>query len=124
VLRCVLLKFLHGPAGASGEFRFDQQVKKVRHEDPANQEKFHLCAKLPKDLKEHVPKPRAVHCASPAVALEAANPMTFDEEAEKFQDNAAYAKWSAVKAKAIVDMVRRLDEVPDVRALTALFTSQ
>jgi len=53
-----------------------------------------------------------------------ANPMTFDEVAEKFQDNAAFAKWPAAKAKAIVDMVRRLEEVPDVRALTSLCTSQ
>ncbi len=49
-----------------------------------------------------------------------ANPMTFDEVAEKFQDTAAYSKWPQAKAKAIIDTVRRLEDVPDVRALTAL----
>jgi 2-methylcitrate dehydratase PrpD len=52
-----------------------------------------------------------------------ANPMTFDEVAEKFQDNLAFAKWPSAKAKAIVDMVRRLEEMPDIRALTTLCSS-
>jgi 2-methylcitrate dehydratase PrpD len=49
-----------------------------------------------------------------------ANPMTFDEVAAKFEDCAAFAKWPAAKAKGIIKTVRRLEDVPDVRALAAL----
>jgi 2-methylcitrate dehydratase PrpD len=49
-----------------------------------------------------------------------ANPMSFAEEAEKFMDCCAYAKWPADKARAIVEMVRGIERVGDVRALTRL----
>ena len=48
------------------------------------------------------------------------NPMTYDEVAAKFLDCATFAKWPAGKAKAIVGLVRGLEKVTDVRALTAL----
>jgi 2-methylcitrate dehydratase PrpD len=47
-------------------------------------------------------------------------PMSYDEVAAKFLDCAAFAKWPDSKAKAIVETVRRLDELADVRRLTAL----
>jgi hypothetical protein len=46
--------------------------------------------------------------------------MSYDEVAAKFLDCAAFAKWSGDKAKAVVSMVRSLEGLPDVRALTAL----
>ena len=49
-----------------------------------------------------------------------ANPMSYDEVAAKFLDCAAFAKWPGERAKAIVSMVRGLEGVKDVRALTAL----
>jgi 2-methylcitrate dehydratase PrpD len=49
-----------------------------------------------------------------------ANPMSYDEVAAKFMDCATYTKWPESKSKAIVAMVRRLEETPDVRALTKL----
>jgi 2-methylcitrate dehydratase PrpD len=52
-----------------------------------------------------------------------ADPMTYDDVAEKFLDAAAFAKWPHPKAIAIVDLVRKLEEVSDVRALTALCAS-
>ena len=52
-----------------------------------------------------------------------ANPMSFDEVAAKFMDCAGYAKWPAQKASAIVKMVGKLEDVRDVKALTALLSS-
>jgi 2-methylcitrate dehydratase PrpD len=46
-------------------------------------------------------------------------PMSYEEVAEKFTDCAAYASWPANKTKAIVGMVRKLEEIPDLRRLTA-----
>lgn len=49
-----------------------------------------------------------------------ADPMSYDDEAAKFLDCAAYAKWPDAKARAIVELVRQLEELGDVRTLTAL----
>ena len=47
-------------------------------------------------------------------------PMSYDEVAAKFLDCAAFAKWPVSKARAIVEMARTLEQVPDIRKLTAL----
>jgi 2-methylcitrate dehydratase PrpD len=49
-----------------------------------------------------------------------ANPMSYDEVAEKFLDCAAFAKFPGDKATKIVAMVRELEAVADMRALAAL----
>ena len=50
------------------------------------------------------------------------NPMTFDEVAEKFQGCAAYADWPSAKAMQVIDLTRKLEDVKDVRVITALLT--
>jgi 2-methylcitrate dehydratase PrpD len=47
-------------------------------------------------------------------------PMSYDDVAEKFLDCAAFAKWPAGKAHQIVEMVRKLEDLPNVKTLTAL----
>ena len=47
-------------------------------------------------------------------------PMSYGDVAAKFLDCAAFAKWPDSKARAIVETVRKLDELADVRRLTAL----
>jgi 2-methylcitrate dehydratase PrpD len=49
-----------------------------------------------------------------------ANPMTYDEVAEKFLGCAAFAEWPRSKANQVIEMVRKLEDVADVRTLTAL----
>ena len=49
-----------------------------------------------------------------------ANPMSYEEEAAKFLDCASFAKWPAAKAKAVVEAVTHLENLKDVRTLTAL----
>ncbi len=48
------------------------------------------------------------------------NPMSYDEVAEKFQGCADYAQWPADRARKIVEMVRNLETVPDMRAVIEL----
>ena len=48
------------------------------------------------------------------------NPMSYDEVAEKFQGCADYAEWPAEKARKIVEMVRDLEAVQDMRSLIEL----
>ncbi|MGH9440241.1 MAG: MmgE/PrpD family protein, partial [Terriglobia bacterium] len=51
------------------------------------------------------------------------NPMSYDEVADKFHECAEFAKWPSQKADAIVEMVRRLESVSNVGALTALLSA-
>lgn len=48
------------------------------------------------------------------------DPMSYDEVAEKFRGCAAFAEWPSSKANQVIDMVRKLEDVSDVHALTAL----
>jgi 2-methylcitrate dehydratase PrpD len=49
-----------------------------------------------------------------------ADPMTFGDVADKFRGCAAYAGWSTAKATQVVDLVRKLEDVKDMRTITAL----
>ena len=48
------------------------------------------------------------------------DPMSFDDVAAKFQDCAAFAKWPKQKADRVVDIVRKLETLGNVRDLTAM----
>ena len=48
--------------------------------------------------------------------------MTYDEVADKFMGCAVFAQWPTAKAKEVIDLVRRLEDLSDVRALTALLS--
>ncbi len=49
-----------------------------------------------------------------------ANPMSYDEVADKFRECAAFSRWPSAKAERVVEVVRRLEDLADVRELTAL----
>jgi len=50
------------------------------------------------------------------------DPMSYEDVAEKFQGCATFAEWPKAKAMQVIDLVRKLENVPDVRALTALLS--
>src|ERR1700674_3074422 len=47
------------------------------------------------------------------------NPMTFEEVADKFRGNAEFAKWPSQKAESVIQLVKSLENVPDMSRLTA-----
>ena len=49
-----------------------------------------------------------------------ANPMTYEEVADKFRGNAAFVNWPKQNAEMVVDLVRALERVDDARKLVAL----
>jgi 2-methylcitrate dehydratase PrpD len=51
-----------------------------------------------------------------------ANPMSYDDVAEKFYGCADYAKWPTTKSKQIVEYVRGLEQATDLRELARLCT--
>lgn len=52
-----------------------------------------------------------------------ANPMTFDEAADKFRGCADFAGWPKDKYEQVVDKVRHLESIKDVREITSLLTA-
>lgn len=51
------------------------------------------------------------------------NPMSYEEVADKFRGCAAFAEWPSAKANQVVEMVRKLEDIPNVRTLTALLSN-
>jgi 2-methylcitrate dehydratase PrpD len=51
-----------------------------------------------------------------------ANPMSYEEVADKFQECAAFSRWPSDKTERVVGTVKRLEELSDVRELTALLS--
>ena len=52
-----------------------------------------------------------------------ANPMTYDEAADKFRGCTEFARWPDDKTEQIVETVRTLEDLESVQALTALLAS-
>ena len=51
-----------------------------------------------------------------------ANPMSYDEVADKFRGCAEFARWPAAKAEAVIAAVKALEAAPDVGKLSAALT--
>lgn len=51
-----------------------------------------------------------------------ANPMSYDEVAGKFLESADYAGWNKAKADQVVELVRGLEKVRDMREITRLLS--
>jgi hypothetical protein len=45
--------------------------------------------------------------------------MTYEEVADKFRGNAEFAKWPAQKAASVIELVKSLENAPDMSRLTA-----
>jgi 2-methylcitrate dehydratase PrpD len=52
-----------------------------------------------------------------------ANPMSYEEEADKFRGCADFAKWPAAKTESVIRLMRTLDSAPNVNALAAALTT-
>lgn len=51
-----------------------------------------------------------------------ANPMSYDEVADKFRGCAEFAKWPSAKTEAVIAQVKALEAAPDMARLTAALT--
>jgi len=52
-----------------------------------------------------------------------ANPMTYDEAADKFRGCAEFARWPADRGERIIETVRTLETLESVQMLTALLAA-
>src|SRR5947208_5725953 len=52
-----------------------------------------------------------------------ANPMSYEDEADKFGGCAEFAKWPSAKAESVIQIVRTLEKATDVSKISAALTS-
>jgi 2-methylcitrate dehydratase PrpD len=78
--------------------------------------------KMTSILRIHLKDGRTVSGRAEFAKGHPANPMSFEEAAEKFRGCAEFAKWPAAKAETVVQIVRNLDRAPDMARLSAALT--
>jgi hypothetical protein len=52
-----------------------------------------------------------------------ANPMSYDEVADKFRGCAEFAKWPSNKTESVIMTVKTLEDEPDMSKLVAALTT-
>jgi 2-methylcitrate dehydratase PrpD len=123
---CLAILLIEGKAGL-GEFtdavvnRPDVQamIDRIHFDvDPAAEKAGY--DKMTTILKIHLKDGRVVTGRADFGKGSPANPMSYDEVAEKFRGCADFAQWPIARANKIVDLVRHLEDLEDMRTLTAL----
>ena len=123
---CLAILLVEGKAGL-GEFtdavvnRLDVQamIERIRFGTDPEAEKAGY-DKMTTILKIHMKDGRVISGRADFGKGSPANPMSYDEVAEKFQGCADYAQWPADRARKIIEIVRNLETVQDMRTLTEL----
>jgi len=76
--------------------------------------------KMTSILKVHMKDGRVLSGRAQFAKGSPANPMSYDEVADKFRGCADFAKWPRQKADAVIEFVKTLESVTDVSRLTGM----
>jgi 2-methylcitrate dehydratase PrpD len=79
--------------------------------------------KMTSILKIHLKDGRIIPGRADFAKGSPANPMSFEEVADKFRGCAEFAKWPEEKAEGIITFVKTLENAPDISKLTGLLTA-
>ncbi len=79
--------------------------------------------KMTSILKIHLKDGRIIPGRADFAKGSPANPMSFEEVADKFRGCAEFAKWPREKAEGIITFVKTLENAPDMSKLTGLLTA-
>jgi 2-methylcitrate dehydratase PrpD len=123
---CIAILLIEGKAGL-GEFTdavvnrpdVQQMIERVRFYTDPEAEKAGY-DKMTTILKIHLKDGRVIAGRADFGKGSPANPMSYDEVAEKFHGCADFAQWPIARANKIVELVRHLEDLGDMRTLTAL----
>jgi len=126
---CMAALLLYGKAGLA-EFNDDvvrrpevqAMIQRIRFGVNAEAEKAGY-DKMTSILDIHLKDGRMISGRADFAKGNPADPMSFDEVAAKFEDCARFAKWPAAKASSIITSVRGLEQLSDIRTLTALLSA-
>ena len=78
--------------------------------------------KMTSILKVHMKDGRVLSGRAQFAKGSPANPMSYDEVADKFRGCADFARWPRQKVEAVIEFVKTLESAPDVSRLTAALT--
>ena len=79
--------------------------------------------KMTSILKVHMKDGRLLTGRAQFARGSPANPMSYDEVADKFRGCADYAKWPRQKAEAVIEFVKTMENAPDLGRLSAMLSS-
>ena len=123
---CMAILLLEGKAGLA-EFT-DAVVNRPDVQEMIGRIKFYTDPEAEKAgydkmttiIKIHLKNGRTVSGRADFGKGSPANPMSYDEVADKFRQCAAFANWPQTKVGQIVETVRKLEQVADTRSLISL----
>jgi 2-methylcitrate dehydratase PrpD len=126
---CMAILLLEGNAGLR-QFT-DQVVNRPEVQEMIGRVRFYVDPeaeaagydKMTSILKIHLKNGRTVTGRADFAKGSPANPMSYEEVAEKFYGCADFAEWPTAKTKQIVELIRNLESEPDTRRLIALSTA-
>jgi 2-methylcitrate dehydratase PrpD len=123
---CIAVLLVHGKAGlgqftdaAVNEPAVQAMLQRVHfHTDPEAEAAGY--DKMTTILRIHLKNGQVIQGRADFGKGSPANPMSYDEVADKFRLCAEYAQWPQQKANRIVEFVRTLEDAPDAGKLAAL----
>ncbi len=78
--------------------------------------------KMTSILKVHLKDGRVLSGRAQFAKGSPANPMSYEEVAEKFRGCADFAKWPRQKADAVIEFVKSMESAPDMSRMAAMLT--
>jgi len=125
---CMAILLLDGKAGLS-QFS-DAVVNRPDVQEMMSRIRFYVDPeaeatgfdKMTTIIQVHLKDGRTVHGRADFGKGSPANPMSYEEVAEKFYGCAEFAEWPPGKAKQIVGLIENFESEPDLRRLVALCT--
>ncbi len=126
---CMAIMLLEGKAGLQQftdavVLRTDVQamIHRVRYRPSAAAAAAGL-NKMTTIIEIHLKDGRTVSGRAAYAKGSPAHPMSFEDEADKFRGCADFVHWPHQKTEKIIESVRRLESVPDIRQLTPLLSA-
>src|SRR5215475_14616038 len=74
--------------------------------------------KMTSILKIHLRNGQVISGHADTAKGHPANPMSYEEEADKFRGCAQFAKWPSAKTESLIEIVRTLDKAPNVSRIS------
>jgi len=126
---CLSILLLEGKAGLS-EYR-DAVVQRPDVQEMIRRVSFYVdpeaeragLDKMTSILRLHLRDGKVLGGRAEFAKGSPANPMSYDEVADKFRGCADFAKWPTAKAESVIAAVRSLETLPDVSTLAAALTT-
>jgi 2-methylcitrate dehydratase PrpD len=126
---CMAVLLVHGKAGLA-QFT-DAAVNEPAVQAMLRKVNFHVSPeaeaagydKMTTIIQIHLKDGRVIRGRADFGKGSPANPMSYDEVADKFRLCAEYANWPREKTEKIVAFVRAMEDAPEMRALAALISA-